>query len=234
MFHKIEVKYNDKKTMEIFKIFYKDTLVPNFKKNEIETYKQITDTLKKNKNTYYIFLYMNNEGYPAGGIVFDYLENTNTGFIEYLAVNNKHQKHGLGTKMIIDAVKKVNEDAKDNGFDRINFLACEVEKEKKIKKAKHYFWKKHGFKPLDFYYIQPPLGENKKAILQMEFGIVSKAPKAEYYFNFIDKNLIKEILYEYYDKYKEEKHFKEMIKKLDKQKIIKSKSIIDEDDYIFD
>ena len=202
MFRKIEVKYSDEKTLKIFQKFYKRTLVTNFENNQIETYRQIKKSIKEKEESYFIILYVDEKGYPVCGVIFDYLKKTNTGFIEYIATNKRYSQKGLASKLLTETTKLLNSKAKDNGYDRINFLACEVEKEKKIKKSKHYFWKKYGFKVLDFYYIQPPLDKTKKALSKMEFGIVSKAPKAEYFFNNIKKDVIKEMLEEYYEDYK--------------------------------
>ncbi|MBR3198437.1 MAG: GNAT family N-acetyltransferase [Bacilli bacterium] len=229
MFRKIEVKYDDKETVKIFHKFYRRTLINSFEKNQIEAYRQIKKNIKEKEGSYFIILYVDDKEYPVSGIVFDYLKKTNTGFIEYIATNKRFSKKGLASKLLNETIKTLNSQAKDNGYDRINFLACEVEKEKKIKKSKHYFWKKYGFKVLDFYYLQPPLDKTKKALSKMEFGIVSKAPKAEYFFNNIDKDVIKEILEEYYEEYKNEPSLKRMLKKLDKEKIIKPKEILYED-----
>lgn len=59
------------------------------------------------------------------------------------------------------------------------------------------FGKNIGFKILDFNYIQPALDKEKDVVKDMNFGIITKAPNANFYDNCIFKNVLISILHDY-------------------------------------
>lgn len=50
---------------------------------------------------------------------------------------------------------------------------------------------------MDFDYIQPALDEDKDVVRDMNFGIITKAPNANFYENYISKDVLISILHDY-------------------------------------
>lgn len=199
----IEVNPKDIEIMDIFKRFYIEILENSFDEDELETYDQLLDTLKKSirgdngLNTYHIMIVLEEDNI-LGGAIYDYFINTNTGIIEYIATNQKVKQKGVASYAFKVINELLNKEAKRNGFEGISYITCEVEKEIGGKKSNHYFWEKFGFRALDFHYIQPPLDEDKEVVDIMNFGIITKAPFTIYHKEEIEKNELKSILYDYY------------------------------------
>lgn len=199
----IEVDPNDMNSLEIFKKFYKEVLESSFDEDELETYEQLLDTLKKSKrgenglNTYHIMIVLE-EDILLGGVIYDYFIDTNTGIIEYIATNQKVKQKGVASYAFKVVNELLNEEAKKNGFGGISYITCEVEQVISEKKSNHYFWEKFDFKALDFHYIQPPLDDAKEVVDIMNFGIITKAPLTLYDKEDIDKEELKSILHDYY------------------------------------
>ena len=219
MYKSIIVDIDDDNSLKLFKTFYQDTLLSSFDLNQLEEYDQFISNLTNNNSShlkYYIIIYLYND-YPIGGIIFDYLVDSNTGFIEYIATNESVRKKGTGTYILKDACERLN-----NLDNKIRFVACEVEQVKENKEAKHYFWEKFGFKKLDFYYVQPPLEKNKEPVYNMDFGIITKAPGIIYDKGYVDKESLKSLLENYYRPYRDDPYYKDILLKLEKdQDIIK-------------
>ncbi len=199
----IEVSLDDVHSLDIFKRFYEEVLESSFDKNELETYDQLLDNLRKSEegkhglNSYHIIISLDDE-FLLGGAIYDYFIDTNSGIIEYIATNNKVKKKSVASQTFQMVNKLLNEEARDNGFERISYITCELEKEINGKQSNHYFWEKFGFKTLNFHYIQPPLDDTKEVVDIMNFGIITKAPFATYNKEYIDKEELKSILHDYY------------------------------------
>lgn len=199
----IEVEPDDRDSLEIFKKFYKEVLESSFDEDELETYEQLLDTLKKSKrgenglNSYHIMIVLE-EDILLGGVIYDYFIDTNTGIIEYIATNQKVKQKGVASYAFEVVNGLLNKEAKRNGFGEISYITGEVEQVISEKKSNHYFWEKFGFKALDFHYIQPPLDEDKEVVDIMNFGIITKAPLTSYDKEDINKEELKSILHDYY------------------------------------
>lgn len=193
----------DNNSLEIFGKFYKEILKSSFGEDELETYEQSLNTLEKSRrgghglNSYHIIIILEEENI-LGGVIYDYFINTNTGIIEYIATNQRVKQRGIASYAFQVVNELLNKEAQKNGFERIRYITCEVEKEIDGKKSNHYFWEKFGFRPLDFHYIQPPLDEKKKAVDILNLGIITKAPFALYGKENIDREELKSILYDHY------------------------------------
>lgn len=199
----IEVNLDNINSLDIFKRFYKEVLESSFDEDELETYEQLLDTLKKSErgdnglNSYHVLIVLE-ENALLGGVIYDYFIDTNTGIIEYIATSNKVTQKGVASYAFQVVNKLLNEEAKRNGYEKISYITCEVEKEIDGKGSNHYFWEKFGFRALDFSYIQPPLDEDKEVVDIMNFGIITKAPLAIYDKEEIEKDELKSILHDYY------------------------------------
>lgn len=199
----IEVDLNDEKLVKLFKRFYQEILESSFDDDELETYEQLADTLTKSKrgdnglNTYHIIIVLE-EDTLLGGVIYDYFIDTNTGIIEYIATNPNVKQKGVASYAFQVVNELLDKEAQKNGFEKISYITCEVEKEINGKKSNHYFWEKFGFRTFDFHYIQPPLDEEKEVVDIMNFGVITKAPLSKYEKEDIDKEELKSILHDYY------------------------------------
>lgn len=122
--------------------------------------------------------------------------------IIYLFVDKEYRKHGLGKKLLALAEK---ESARLIGSKRIYFFIDEKspfkmskrereedEKSSGIKeKERIFWWKEHGFKKLEFRYLQPALNKNKKPDTELNLNIKTNKNK-------ISSEVILEHLYKFF------------------------------------
>lgn len=199
----IEVDFDNKASLSLFRDFYYSILEPSFDKEQLETYEQLLETLSKKKtnffgkNSYHILIFFNKDNIILGGIIYDYFINSNTGLIEYIVTSKSAKKQGIASHAFLQACKNLNVEAHQNGFNNINFICCEVEKVLSTKQSNHYFWDKFGFKRLDFDYIQPPLEEGKNMVRDMNFGIITNAENAQFSQKSISREVLTSILHDY-------------------------------------
>ena len=196
----LQIDINNKDTMEIFYKFYREIIVPNFDDNECETIIQFENELKleDDNRKYYIIVILDDDTNTLGGIIFDYLADTNVGLIEYIVTDSKQKRKGIASASLKFMVNILNNEAKKRGCERIKFICGEVEKQINGREDKHYFWEKYGFKKLDFNYIQPALDSEKQPVEIMDFGIMTKIPNAEFLEKGINSKDLINILYDYY------------------------------------
>lgn len=196
----LQIDINNKDTMEIFYKFYREIIVPNFDDNECETIIQFENELKleDDNRKYYIIVILDDDTNTLGGIIFDYLADTNVGLIEYIVTDSKQKRKGIASASLKFMVNILNNEAKKRGCERIKFICGEVEKQINGREDKHYFWEKYGFKKLDFNYIQPALDSEKQPVEIMDFGIMTKIPNAEFLEKGINTKDLINILYNYY------------------------------------
>lgn len=199
-FDYVKIDISKKETMDFFYKFYNEVLVPNFIPDELETIEQFEERLHdRNENyNYYIYVILNKNEDVLGGVVFDYIVKNNVGFIEYIATNSKFKRHGVGSFCLNLVTKILNNNAMSHNMERVQFICGEVQKESDCKQSKHFFWDKFGFKKLDFSYIQPALDDNKEDVTNMDFGIMTKFPNAEFNKDFIDSDMLISLLFDYY------------------------------------
>lgn len=145
----IEVNVEDEETIKLFNTFYNTILKVSFDENQIETYSQLLQTLSKKKtdffgkNEYHILMILNSDNIVLGGIIYDYFFDTNTGLIEYIVSSKSAKRQGIASFAFSTACELLNKDAIKNGFSRINFITCEVEKIASEKQENHFFWEKY-------------------------------------------------------------------------------------------
>ncbi len=210
MFDYMNIDLKNKANINLFDDFYNKILVSSFAKDQIENYEQFLNNLN-NKDSYFITLVLNKDE-VVGGIIYDYLKQTNSGFIEYIAVKKDHTNNNIGSNLLNQAISILNQKSDK----KIDFLFCELEQEINGKQPKHYFWQKFGFKKIDFDYIQPPLDDLKKPVFIMDFGYLSfvKTDKK------ITKQLLIDVLNEYYVDYIDNEYFIQCIGNIKKAKKI--------------
>lgn len=145
----IEVDIADDKSIKLFNTFYNTVLKESFDENQIEKYSQFIQTLSKKKtdffgnNEYHILMILNNDDIVVGGVIYDYFFDTNTGLIEYIVSSKNVKRQGIASFALSKTCELLNKSAIKNGFPRINFITCEVEKVIFEKQEKHYFWEKY-------------------------------------------------------------------------------------------
>lgn len=152
----IEVDIDNDKTINLFKTFYDTILKESFDENQIETYSQLLQTLSKKKtdffgkNEYHILIILNSDNNVLGGIIYDYFSETNTGLIEYIVSSKEAKRQGIASFAFSTACDLLNKDAIKNGFSRVNFIVCEVEKVSSKKQENHYFWNRYRIQEIGF------------------------------------------------------------------------------------
>lgn len=170
----IEVNIDDENTINDLAVFYTSIYINEFKDpNERETLENMLSSLRMNSednnaNKYHIIIAKNLSGTIVGGAIFDYYIKTNSGVIEFISVGSSFQSMGIGSFLYNTIYEKLNQDAKKNSKINISNIFCEIEDPSTLEKnasRKYYeFWKKYGFKKLNFNYIQPSLDDNKSVV----------------------------------------------------------------------
>lgn len=108
--------------------------------------------------------------------------------IIYLFVDKEYREHGLGKKLLVLAEK---ESVRLIGSKRIYFFIDEKSPSKMSKREREedekssgikenqriFWWKEHGFKKLEFRYLQPALNKNKKPDLELTLNIKTNKNK---------------------------------------------------------
>lgn len=108
--------------------------------------------------------------------------------IIYIFVDKEYRKHGLGKKLLSLAEKEC---IRLIGSKRIYFFIDEKSPSKMSKKEREedekssgikekeriFWWKEHGFKKLDFLYLQPALNKNKKPDVELTLNIKTNKKK---------------------------------------------------------
>lgn len=170
----VEVNIEDPNTINDLAVFYTSIYINEFKDpNERETLENMLASLKDDaeeitKNRYHIILVKNLSGTIVGGAIFDYFHETNSGVIEFISVGSAYQSMGIGSFLYNTIYEKLNQDSKENNKITLANIFCEIEDPHTLapnaSKKYYAFWKKYGFRKLDFKYIQPSLDESKSSV----------------------------------------------------------------------
>lgn len=152
--------------------FYSTIYVKNFPLDERDSIDDLMyRTLElKSKNHHDILLaYQGDE--LAGGIVYDYFEDSNCGIFEYIVVDPKYRGMRVAKKLISKATAELCSYAKNNHLDAI-FI--EIEDPEKLKNLdaqaaldnyrRLQLWSNNKFYKVDIDYIQPALSENQNRL----------------------------------------------------------------------
>lgn len=195
-FNSVEVKFDDKFSLEILSKFYNGIFIENFPNpNERDSLENILNYLKVNSgNSSYskIKIYYNNDEI-IGGIIYDMFPTIKTLAIEFIVVNKHLAGNGLASNMLNDTITKLMNEYRQN----LEWLIIEID----VPSSKSdydlsylYFWKKHGMKVVDFKYIQPALDKNKSEVTDLV--LCAKNLNNDVY-NTIPKVIIKDFIYLY-------------------------------------
>lgn len=141
--------------------------------DNLEKYLRGKDTGWYGKNNYHIVLMMDGDE-VAGGTIFDYYEEVNAGFGEFITINRKYRKRGLFKKLFDKRIEILNEDARRNGHHSgIDWLVVEMNKPEETEidafnpDQRLKIWDKLGFRIVDLNYIQPALEEGKEPVTNL-------------------------------------------------------------------
>ncbi len=166
--------------MNLLKKYYETLHVPEFPDpNERESFDNLEKYLEGKdegwygKNNYHIVLMMDGD-VVAGGTIFDYYEEVNAGFGEFITINRNYRKKSLFKKLFDKRVEILNEDARRNGHHSgIDWLVVEMNKPEETEvdafnpNQRLKIWEKLGFKIVDMNYIQPALEEGKDPVTNL-------------------------------------------------------------------
>lgn len=192
-FREIVVNADDEASIFKFKEYYDNVFVKAFPDpNEINTFEEIEELIRRRiigENYGIIKLYEMNDKVVAG-VIYDYYYDTRAVAIEYIAIDPDYRKYGLASKIF----NKIVEDYRDKFL--IDWIIIEIEDpEKRSDKddmSYFYFWKKHGFKKVDFEYVQPAI-RNKVPVE----SLILCAKNVHHDVDYINKETIKRFIYEY-------------------------------------
>lgn len=116
---------------------------------------------------YHVVLAKNASRTVVGGAIFDYFPASNSGVVEFIAVDEAIQTSGIGTKIYEHVRKVLRQDALDFGRGTVDRIFCEVDKpDHSRQKERKYisFWRKNHFRRIDFDYVQPALSPEQKPV----------------------------------------------------------------------
>jgi len=123
-----------------------------------------------------------------------------TSHIIYIFVDKKYREHGLGSRLLLDAEKTARKIMKGKTMffiDENNPRKMSIKERKESyrcgtsEKKRILWWENHGFKELDFNYIQLPLGLKEKACKYLMLAVRTRK-------NNIPSEIVKEHLERYF------------------------------------
>lgn len=178
-----EVDVRNKEDVSLLGNFYTEVYMDCFPNaDERETFDNLLLYLKQvekaKEYNYHILLAIDENDDVIGGGIFDYFKSSNAGVIEFLAVKSDMQTSGIGTQIYKKVYSILASDAYSNGKQRLANIFCEIDSPEyskaSIKKYLH-FWNKHGYRHLDFSYIQPSLSSSQEAVEGLWLTVASSS-----------------------------------------------------------
>ena len=169
-YHNIYYHENDKTSLSLLEDYYKTVFTEAFPKSDTrELLENMIDYLKKKKNgwygknNYHIIVGKTEESIVSGAIC-DYFAETNTGALEYIAVNYLKRGRGYAREIFLKAVDTLKKDAIKAGYSDLDWVIGEIEHPAKLMenadKSYLYAWDKVGFRVVDWpHYIQPAISK---------------------------------------------------------------------------
>jgi GNAT superfamily N-acetyltransferase len=182
---------------EMFDKFYK-IYEENFNDpSEVETSEQLFKYINSDwpipQPKTHLFLAMDSDS-VMGAIVVEHYRSSDCILLTYIVTDSKYRKQGIARRLI----QQVSEYFKDKFLEAVFIEANDPERtdasmESMNTKERLLFYKRVGAKIVDVPYAQPALGEGKEAcecLLLLALPLVGQ--------NEIDKETIREFLYEFY------------------------------------
>ena len=169
--------------------------------DEREEFSNILSYLEQGKKSsnynYYIVISKDDTGNIVGGCIFNYFLDINSGVIEFIAVSPDKQSLGLGTKLYDSVVSTLQGDSQKYYQKPLDFIFCEIDSpELSSDPIKKYlnFYRKNGYKHLNFNYIQPSLSSTQKPVNKL--WIIMNPMGKE--LNSINKDIVLSMLKDYF------------------------------------
>jgi len=177
-----EVTLKNKDTISDLGRFYTDMYMENFPDDdERETFNNLLLYLKNaetaDKYRYHIILAKDNNGNVAGGAIFNYFIESNSGVIEFIVVKTGSQSSGIGTLIYKQILNVLQCDAQKINKKKLGYVFCEIDSPdyaKSSNKKYLHFWNKHNYRHLDFTYIQPSLSPSQAPVTGLWFIVSSQ------------------------------------------------------------
>ncbi|MGD0024444.1 MAG: GNAT family N-acetyltransferase [Xanthobacteraceae bacterium] len=162
--------------LAILERFYQEIYVPEFpSRDERESLQNMINylRLKANgwygRNNYHILVGFY-DGNPIAGSFVDYLDEPNSGVIEFLVVSRALRGTGCGRQLLDETEKRVANDAMLLGKGSLDAIVAEMnDPYKQTKDSMDAFiraaiWDGWGYRRLDFPYVQPALAKDKARV----------------------------------------------------------------------
>lgn len=219
-----DIDVNKLKDIELLKSFYFSIYLKSFpNKNECESFENFLYFLENSKVSssykYHIILILKDD-VLLGGAVFNYLLDIESGYIEFLTINEKYQSKGIGSLLYEKVLKVLNQDARDM-CSGLKYIFGEIDNPKfSIRKLNKYlyFWDKQGFRRLNIDYIQPALSKNQNDVNCLWFVIkkmtneIESSIKGKFLVSVLD-NIFKNCFKNVYISNEIENMYKEILQK---------------------
>jgi GNAT superfamily N-acetyltransferase len=186
-FRDLEYRPDD---LAILKRFYREVYVPEFPSRDereslenMETYLRLKANGWYGRNNYHIVLGFDGEAAVAGAFA-DYLDEPNSGVIEFLVVRPALRGGGLGRQLLDETERHLAVDAHALGRAGLDLIAAEMnDPYKKNADSMDAFhraatWDQWGYGLLDFPYVQPPLSADKARVDGLV--LIAKACRSEF------------------------------------------------------
>jgi GNAT superfamily N-acetyltransferase len=169
-FRELQHKPDD---LEILEQFYNDIYVGEFpSRDERESLQNMRNYLRLKatgwygRNNYHILMGLS-DGNPVAGAFVDYLDEPNSGVIEFLVVSHELRGTGCGRRLLDETEKLAGTDATTLGKGGLDCIVAEMNDPfKQTKDSMDPFiraaiWDGWGYRRLDFPYVQPALSKDK-------------------------------------------------------------------------
>jgi GNAT superfamily N-acetyltransferase len=170
-----ELRY-DPDDLATLERFYEEVYVPEFPSRDeresldnMKSYLRLKGNGWYGKNNYHVVLGFA-DGTAVAGSFADYLDEPNSGVIEFLVVSPTMRGSGFGRRLLDATESRLAADARALGKDALDVVVAEMNDPYKQSKdsldpfVRASIWAKWGYGLLDFPYIQPALSADKDRV----------------------------------------------------------------------
>jgi len=172
-----EISFSDPSTISDYARFYAEVYMEAFPdENERESFNSLLKYLKAAENSkdykYHVILAKDETDKIIVGGIFDYFKHSNSGVIEFIAVQKELQSAGIGTELYNHIVSILSKDAFVETGRSLDFIFCEIDSPEYSKaevKKYLYFWDKNNYRHIDFNYLQPALSTEQGPVTGLWF-----------------------------------------------------------------
>lgn len=139
--------------------------------------------------TYTIQIAVNEFNESVGGVIYDYIHDTNTGFIEFLCVHEEFRREGYASLIFDEVVKDLNEQSKKLGYTGVHYIFAEMDKGSEVAR----FYASKGLRKLELDYIQPALSTDKAPVTYLQLNATNLDGSIEF-----DKDIVLSSILSYF------------------------------------